>query len=81
MTVYEVVSLNRELLNRLHEFGIKLDDYKWLDLYNDYLSMKEHGDKTSYIVAALSHKYEICERQVFKVVNKMGRNCQKHAVE
>lgn len=47
MTVYEIVSLNRELLKRLHKNGIKADDYKWLDLYNDYLQMKADGDKTS----------------------------------
>lgn len=51
MTVYDIVSLNRELLKRLHKNGIKVNDYKWLDLYNDYLQMKADGDKTSYIVA------------------------------
>lgn len=44
MTVYDIVSLNRELLKRLHKNGIKTDDYKWLDLYNDYMQMKAAGD-------------------------------------
>ena len=44
MTVYDIVSLNRELLKRLHKNGIKTDDYKWLDLYNDYMQMKADGD-------------------------------------
>lgn len=81
MTVYDIVSLNRELLKRLHKNGIKVNDYKLLDLYNDYLQMKADGDKTSYIVAKLSNKYKVCERQVFKVVKKMSQNCQKRAVK
>ena len=47
MTVYDIVSLNRELLKRLHKNGIKVNDYKWLDLYNDYLQMKADGDADS----------------------------------
>ena len=81
MTVYDIVSLNRELLKRLHKNGIKTDDYKWLDLHNDYLQMKADGYKTSYIVAKLSIKYNVCERQVFKVVKKMNQNCSKRAVK
>ena len=81
MTVYDIVSLNRELLKRLHKNGIKVDDYKWLDLHSDYLQMKADGHKTSYIVAKLSSKYKVCERQVFKVVKKMSQNCSKRAVK
>ncbi len=81
MTVYDIVSLNRELLKRLHKNGIKVDHYKWLDLYNDYLRMKADGDKMGYIVATLSSKYKVCERQVFKVVKMMSQNCQKRAVK
>ena len=81
MTVYDIVSLNRELLKRLHKNGIKVDDYKWLDLHNDYLQMKAENHKTSYVVAKLSSKYKVCERQVFKVVKKMSSNCSKRAVK
>ena len=81
MTVYDIVSLNRERLKRLHKNGIKTDDYKWLDLYNDYLQMKAENHKTSYVVAKLSSKYKVCERQVFKVVKKMSSNCSKRAVK
>ena len=49
MTAYEVVSLNKELLKRLHKIGIKTDDYKWLGIYGDYARMKSKGDKTSYV--------------------------------
>lgn len=80
MTVYEVVSLNKELLKTLHKNGIKSEDYKWLDLYEDYMHMKKAGEKTSYIVATLSAKYKVCERQVYKVIKNMGRNCRKRAV-
>lgn len=75
MTAYEVVSLNKELLKRLQKIGIKTDDYKWLGIYGDYVRMKSKGNKTGYVVASISEKYGISERQVFKVVKKLSQKC------
>lgn len=81
MTVYEIVSLNQELLKRLHGFGISIDDFRWVNLYRDYLKMKAKGDKMVYIAAMLSRKYGVCERKVYKVINKMKRDCHIDTTE
>ena len=36
MKLYEVISFNRELLRRLSSVGIRLDDCKYIDLYEEY---------------------------------------------
>ena len=59
MRVYEILSLNREFLERLNNFGISLDDCRWVSVYKEYLNMKKNGDKKTYIVAFLSDKYNI----------------------
>ncbi len=71
MKVYEIVSLNRELLKRLHGFGIETKDYRYTGLFGEYLEMKMKGHKTSYIVAVLSQSYNICERTVYKVIKTL----------
>lgn len=43
MKVFEVLNLNRELLMRINEIGIRLDDCRFVDLYNDYEEMKAKG--------------------------------------
>lgn len=75
MKVYEISSLAPEFLKRLHDFGIKLEDYQWLDLYREYREMRLRGEKTVYIVAHLSDQYCICERKVYKLIRLMERDC------
>jgi len=79
MKVYEIMFLVPDLLKILHENGIKSEDYKWIDLYKEYLTMKNMGHKTSYIVAVLGERYHICERKVYKVLRLMERDCQNGA--
>ena len=33
----DLVEFNKELLQKLNEAGIRLEDYKYCDLYSDYL--------------------------------------------
>ena len=36
MRIIDLVEFNRELLQRMNEAGIRLEDYKYCDLYCDY---------------------------------------------
>ena len=79
MKVIDFVRLCGDLLKRLHDCGIRIDDYSHLKLYEDYIRMKESGNKTTYIVAFLSHKYGICERKIYKIIKHMESDCQNCA--
>ena len=50
MKIYEVLSFNRELLERLSATGVKPGDYVYLDLYNDFKEMVAQGEKVTYVV-------------------------------
>lgn len=80
MTVFEILSFNKELLNRLFSFGIKVGDYVYVDLYSDYLQMRSNGNKMTYVVAILSEKYAISERKVYSVINRLGKDCKDSTV-
>lgn len=80
MTVFEILSFNRELLNRLFSTGVKANDYIYVDLYNDYMQMRDTGYKMTYIVAMLSDKYHVSERQVYSVIGRLGKDCKSSAV-
>lgn len=51
MTAFEILYFNQELLKRLFESGLKISDYKYVDLYIDYEKMLCEGDKVIYIVS------------------------------
>lgn len=80
MKVIELVKFSTGMLKQLHEFGIKIDDYKYLELYEEYVRMRESHYKTTYVVAFLSDKYKLCERKVYKVIKHFEDDCQNRAV-
>lgn len=80
MKVHEILSFNKELLYRLSVMGIRHDDFKYLDLYHEYTTLRERGYKKVYIVAHLSEKYRVSERQVYAVLGRMESDCKDIAV-
>lgn len=74
MKVYELLKFSRELLLKIHTAGVKVDDYKYVDMFMEYQALKDKGDKITYIVNHLSTKYEISERQVYCVISRMQRD-------
>ena len=81
MKVYEFLNFNKELLLKIHKSGLKLDDYRYVDLYTEYLSLKNEGDKVTYIVNHLSEKFVISERQVYSIVNRMQKEVTANSVQ
>ena len=67
MKVYELLALNRELIERMCAAGVRLDDVRYVGLYRDYLRMKGAGGKVSYIVAVLAERYGVSERKVYSL--------------
>ena len=82
MIVYEILNFNRELLHKISTSGIRLEDYKYVALYSDYIYMRNDGQKVTYIIAFLANKYHFSERKVYSIISHLSKelNCKKHAV-
>ena len=80
MKVIEILKLNRELLNICRTAGIRLDDVRYIELYNEYSRLLAEGEKITYIVAALSDKYGVCERTVYDLIWRLKAECNLLAV-
>lgn len=80
MKVIELLNFNRELLKKLQEVGIRLEDTQYIDLYMDYVSLLNQGEKVSYVVALLSEKYSVSERKVYALVKHFQSDCNSLAV-
>lgn len=75
MKVADLVKFSGEMLKRLHDSGITMDDYRYLQMYEEFEQMKSKGEKTTWIVADLSRRHQICERKVYKVIKRFRRDC------
>lgn len=45
MTIFEILKFNRELLNRLRQSGIRLEDADYIDLFVDFNKMVADGER------------------------------------
>lgn len=80
MKVIEILNFNRELLKKLQEAGIRLDDARYIDLYSDYIRLVGQGNKVSYIVAVLADKYSVSERKVYGLIKRFQSDCKSLTV-
>jgi hypothetical protein len=80
MKIYEILSLNKELLQRLSMVGIRTNDYQYVELYHEFMEMIQDGNKTTYAVAILSEKYAISERKVYGLIRRFSSDCKNIAV-
>lgn len=74
MTLFEILNLNKELLELLAEMGSKPDDYKYISLYKEYEKMRNTGDKVTYCVTVLSARHGVCERKVYEIIGRFKRS-------
>ena len=70
MKVNELLRISKSLLDTLNKCGVKALDVDYLQLYDDYLRLKEDGFKITYIVEHLGEEYSISVRSVFMIIKK-----------
>ena len=79
MKIIDILNFNKELLSRINNSGIRPDDYRYVELYNEFQTMKVQGEKITWIVAALSEKYGVSERKVYDLVKRFDSHCNSFA--
>ena len=67
----EIVDFNKELLQKLKQSGIKLEDYKYCDLYRDYKELSRTERNRKVIFLTLAEHYGISDRQVYNIINHL----------
>jgi hypothetical protein len=75
MKVIELLEFSREILIKLKNAGVRLDDCKFIDMYHEYTTMRKSGEKVTYIVPVLAIKYNISERKAYYIIRRFGTDC------
>lgn len=73
MTRYELLKANQSFIQLLVENSIEVKDIKYLSVVAEFKAMKAKKHKVGYIVCHLSEKYGMCERSVYKLLERMGK--------
>lgn len=70
----DLIEFNKELLQRLKDAGIRLEDYKYCDLYRSYLELSETMQTRKEVILTLAEMYHISDRQVYNILNRLERS-------
>lgn len=76
MKVIEALKIGKNLLETMQRNCIKVEDCRYINLFDEYLDMVNRGEKKSYIIAALAEKYGISERKVWYIISRFGKECK-----
>lgn len=69
----ELILFNKELFQKLKQAGVRLEDYRYCDLYRDYLELSREGVNRKVVFLTLSERYGITDRQVYNIINHMEK--------
>ena len=73
MRLIDLVEFNKELLQKIKAAGIRLEDYKYCDLYRDYLKLSETMRSRKEIILTLADRHHITDRQVYNILRRLER--------
>ena len=79
MKVIEVMKISRSIIETLQNSCIKVEDIRYVPMYDEYQRMVKAGCKKSYAIATLVDVFHISERQVYYVVKKFSQDCKVDA--
>ena len=75
MKIAELIKFNGKILKFLSENGIRINDYQYSELYDEYTCMVTNNEKKEYIYAVLSEKYNIPRRTLLRIIKRLSASC------
>jgi len=75
MKVTELLKISSEALKLMSENGIYLDDYKYVDAYEQFLRMRMFGIKYRSAISMLAQERGIGERTLQRAFKRLAREC------
>lgn len=73
MTNYELLTMNRSMVEVLLANHININDVQNLQIFEQFMEMKQQGHKVSYITVFLADKYGMTDRGIYKIIKRLSR--------
>ena len=75
MKVYELLKFGAETLKTMSRNGIYLNDYKYLEAYEQYRHMRCVGVKYEAAVTELAWRFHIAKRTLQRAFKRLSKEC------
>lgn len=77
MKVAKLLEMGSQMLKVMSENDIKMTDWSYCKLYEDYERMRHRGEKYHVIISELSLAYAISESSVSRIVKRLSRDVRE----
>lgn len=74
MEIAEFVRIGQDLLKLLSENEVKIGDWKYVKLYDEYKSMRKHKVKYRYAISELAATHNISRAKVERIIRRFKKN-------
>lgn len=71
MKVIDLLKIQREPLKVMSDCGLKVDDYEYIAMYDEYRKRRLDNEKYRYVIMCLSMKYHISESKVKRIIRRL----------
>lgn len=65
------LKLNAEMLKLMSKCGLRSDDYKYVRAYEEYLYLRQEGQKADVIRMELAEKYKVSESTLKRAFKRL----------
>ncbi len=72
MNAYELLILNRNILQVMDGVSLDVGDVKYIPVYQEYMHLLREEHKKTYIMQYLSDEYSIAERTIYRIIDKFS---------
>ncbi|MCD8093946.1 MAG: hypothetical protein LUF01_14425 [Bacteroides sp.] len=72
MNAYELLMLNKNVLQIMEDASLDVGDVKYLPVYKEYVRLSQEGHKKTYIMQYLSDEYNIAGRTIYRIIDKFS---------
>lgn len=73
MDGYKLVKINAFSLKIMSEYGLRAEDWRYLDAYGRFLDMRRGGEKYDYAVARMAAELGISVSGAKRVIRRFSR--------
>lgn len=74
MKAVELLKISTEILRTLSENGIRLEDYRYIKTYDEYLVMRSNNVKYDTAMRILSEDCHIGVRTLARIFKRLGKD-------
>ena len=75
MKVYEMLKLGSETLKTMSQNGVYLNDYEYLEAYEQFKAMRSNNVKYDCAIMEISRELNIAKRTLQRAFKRLSKDC------